>query len=275
MESSLNSEKILSLYHSIDRDEQMLKLNDHAGIQIIRKYKNTSPVFADKRMFINFFIEQGYVFGSIDMVIKKDDRWVVVYPDKDDNLRGKISNYSLFKDEDIHFDGEKMEVIFQKRKYNVNGFIDLMEKNHLSNMFGLSKFFNQVIEIFLWIMYFLVDERYEKFSLLKELRSTHEESELSTPVLEADPFFRYFKIYKNLFAFFLGFTLPFLFHFSKTLDPDVFSLQNPFLIFLAVGCLLLLEGVGNIIRRQINLKNSLIKKLANYTYSLKGKLRHK
>src|SRR5690348_8584355 len=114
---SIISQDILNLYTKNARDIKVVPLTDECGIQIVRKYKSDSSLLSDKFMFINVYINDGYVLGNIDMVKQKEseERWTIVYPDKIKGLKNRFSNFSFWKDEGLIFDTTKKLILYKNK----------------------------------------------------------------------------------------------------------------------------------------------------------------
>ncbi|MEN9920897.1 MAG: hypothetical protein RL538_790 [Candidatus Parcubacteria bacterium] len=265
------SDRIFQAYSRNVRDEEVYQYADVSGIQVIRKYKN--PELSEKRQFIKFYLDtDGSICLGVDMVIRnKSDTWTI----QDSSKFKKISNYLSYGEKEFSFNEDKLLLSYKNKQYNVTDLIDFLEKNHHSDMFRLSRLRNRGISILLSLIFFYVDRKYERmkylFSNSRGVTSTNVEINFSRP--KPDPLFKFFHLFKNPFAFTLGFSLPITWQLSVQLDPTYFTVQNPFFVFLTLSIFLVLEGIGDFLLKNINDKNGFIVKLAERSARIEGTLR--
>jgi len=269
MANEINDSKDFSKLYikDIERDEHVFALQDAIGVQIVRKYNNKLPIYNDKRMFIQLHLDGDKIFGGVDMVkVSTKKEWEIIDTNSIKDFKNKISNFFFRADEGLTFDFVNNKVIFKNREYTINEIISLLEKTHLLDVYRSSRKRNFISEMILKLLFFMVDSKYQSIdyilSMYNKSGSTEKISTFAKLPKQQDPFFKYFLIYKNSFAFFIGLILPPLFKISLILDSEYFSIQNPFLFFCTIGFLLLLEGLGEIIRFQINKENGFVAKLA-------------
>lgn len=280
MDRNITSPLIRSLYVLNDRDEQVFELSDHPGIQVVRAYGDRSKELVDKRMFIKFALlqEKGkwVIVGGVDMVKNKsseEDGWLVVTERK--GFLQKPSSFFLTKSDDIYFNPETNNIIFENENYSVTEFINLLEKNHLRDMFLKSRILNFFRTMLLHNLFFLSDSRFDLFDYLFENKervfSMEARGKVEVPPPQ-DPLFHYFDIYKNLFGFsVLFFLLPLCF-LSARWEDNYFSATNPFLLFLLIFILYLLDKLSIFLR--FLLKTDFVKRIARASIELKGKIKH-
>lgn len=253
MNNIITSKKLSSLFKKTDRDEYVFELVDYPGIQIIRKYPEYLSNFDDKRMFIKFILinenDTWYVGGGVDTVKNKKENesgWAIEFPSG--FLFQKPTNYSFWKAKDARFDPQTESIVFKDKKYTLDQFVVLLEKNHLRDMFLRSRLWSYLKLAFLHVLFFLSDSKFKKFDHVfkREERTSVLREEKVKPVSEkADPLFHYFHIYKNLFGITILALLPILYMLSICLPVGYFTVSNPFLLFVALFLFFSLEKLSN------------------------------
>lgn len=268
-----------ALYKEDERDEHVFELKDSSGLQIVRKYPSSLKL-GEKRMFIKFFLlkkeENLYVLGGVDTVSDNKDGFGWTIQSSKAIFLQKPTNYFFGETEDIHFDPVENKVIFKNSKYPLNGFIDLLEKNHLRDMFLFSRFVNFFKIGFLHFLYFLADSKFKKFDHLFENRksvyqpaSIKTEGSVSSP---GDPLFHYFHIYKNLLGFFVFLLLLPTFIFSLCLSEKYFTVTNPFLLILSLFILFALDKVSATLSHVL-LETSFVQSVTRSALEQRGSLK--
>jgi hypothetical protein len=277
---NISSSEIKALYTQIGQDEHVFELNDYPGIQIVRKYPTTLKDLIDKRMFIKFvLLQQGgqwRIEGGVDIVKNKKDKedsgWTIEFPKG--TFVQRPTNFYFGKTEEINFDFSQDKVVFKNKNYTLNEFIDLLEKNHLRDMFLWSRITNLVKFSFLHILFFLSDSRYKKFNYIfnkQERLSTLEEGVM--PASEkADPLFHYFYIYKNLLGFTIFIFLVPLYLLSISLSETHFTASNPFLLFSALFLLYVLEKISDLLFYALSTAD-FVQRITKSTLELRGRLK--
>lgn len=255
MENAITSQKLNSFFTKTNRDDYVFELTDYPGIQIIRKYPATLPSFQDKRMFIKFVLinesDVWYVGGGVDTVKNKqahESGWTIEYPLG--LLLQKPTNYSFWKAKDARFNILTNIIDFKNKKYTLDQFISLLEKNHLRDMFLLNRLWNYLKLVFLHILFFFSDSRFKKFEHIfkrEERTSILKEEKVKSASEKADPLFHYFYIYKNLFGITILVMLPILFTLSICLPEEYFTVSNPFLLSAALFLFFLLEKLSDLL----------------------------
>lgn len=278
---NITSSRIHSLYNQIERDNHIFELSDYPGIQIVRKYQASSKGLVDKRMFIRFALlsEEGqwHVEGGVDIVKNKGSEqgsgWTIEFPKG--TFVQRPTNYNFGKSEEIYFDTKQSKIIFKNRNYSLNEFIDLLEKNHLKDMFLWSRITSIMKLCFLHIVFFLSDSRYKKFNYIfnkQENLSTLKE-DVRPASEKADPLFHYFYIYKNLLGFTILVSLVPLFIISTYLPDSYFTVSNPFLLFSALFMLFFLEKMSDLLFYILSTTN-FVQKITRSALELRGKLKN-
>ena len=242
----MNSSELHGLYNKIDRDVSIYELNDYVGLQVIREYPSSFKKLLGSKMFINFYLleedNKFFIQGSVDIVKENKEygasSWSI------ETSKGLIiqkpTNYSFRKSENILFIQGVNRIFFKDKYFTVNEFIDILEKNHLKDMFLLSRFSNLIKIILLHILFFLVDSKYEKFKwIFKEGNLNPEEVKPASK--NPDPLFHYFFIYKNILGLFMLLFIFFSFYLSVKISYDYFTVSNPFILIFALFLLYVLE----------------------------------
>ncbi|HYF10320.1 MAG TPA: hypothetical protein VD967_01795 [Candidatus Paceibacterota bacterium] len=279
MQALISSARLKNSYTPHDRDEHIFEITDLPGLQVVRKYPPTSVGFEGKRMFIKLFLRQEertvYISGGVDIVRKQeegDSNWTIVFPS--DGFFQKPTNFRFGKSEGVSFDSNKELIVFKKEEYNIRQFIDLLEKNHLSDMFFWSRFFNFAKVIFLHQLFFLTDDHFKITDFIFKNRAHIGNEDKSTKKFvheRGDPLFHYFRIYKHLFGSAIFYLLPIVYKLSVTLTTAYFTVTNPFLLFGALFLLFLLEKISDLLD---SLKESnFIADLVKSTFESRGPLK--
>lgn len=283
----ITSQIIASLYNREGNDEDVFDLIDKPGIHIIRKYRSgTMPAQDNQRMFITFYVkENGFVSGGIDMVKAKEEDgsgYAMIFDDQKgirNFLHQKYANFFFNDDEEVFFDYSDQKIIFRKNKYSVNEFIDILVKNHLSDMFRVNRimiFFKNyfILEPLFW----LADANYKddnvRINFLLQKNITGYKESGAKIEMPKEPFFKYFDIYRNTLTFFIIIILNPLFWLSISLDVGYFNIANPFLLFTAFLFLAFLEKISLYLFLNIKQKkDSFVYKIAQSTLSMRGRLK--
>lgn len=278
MNNLISSKELKSLYNLTDRDDDIFELNDITGIHIIRKYKDNFINLKNDRMFIKLYIpdkEKLYVQGAVDRVKSKDangsDFYTIVYPTEKLKYK-KPTSFFFGEDEGIKFDNSSNKVIFRKKEFTLNEFVDLMEKNHYRDMFLFSRIVRSIRIFSIKLLFFLIDSKYEEFDYIWRDRATSSQTseKIKSASSKADPLFHYFYIYKNLLGlFFLLLAFP-IFYLSLCLSTHYFTISNPFIIFLSLFILYILEKISDWLYK-ITSNGEFIHKMSNPT--LKGRIK--
>jgi len=285
--SKITSQILASLYNKKDDDENIFELTDKPGVHIIRKYKSgTKPAQDNRRMFITLYVkESGLVNGGVDMVEAKEEDgsgYSIVFDDQKGNrnfLHKKYANFFFDDGEEVFFDFNDQKILLRKNKYSVNEFVDILVKNHSSDMFRKSRIMIFLKNYFiLEPLFWLVGADYKDDNvrinfLLQERVTVYKESDAKVEAVK-EPFFKYFNIYKNTLVFFSVMILNPLFWLSILSDTDHFNIANPFLLFTAFLFFAVLEKISDYLFLNIKQKkDSFVYKIAQSTLNMKSKLR--
>jgi len=288
-EKSITSERFLNLYQKVANDENVIKIEDAPGITIVRKYNEGSEYFKDgKRMFIKLYLKDNYIVGSVDMVEKNEDNsFTVVYDEK--KYKKRFTNFFFNKSENIILDVKDNKFVIKKRfkiyRFSINDFIQVLVKNHLSDLLFLRRKINILKIGFLKSIFWSIDSKYdwiEYYHKIHEEKSTpNKAGQVSIDLLndpEPEPFFKYFKIYRKILFFTISMeTIILLYYFEKInvnsytsnhnfykiLTVDNFTISNPILLFVFFITLFCLHYFSIFLKGKIYDKNGFIYKIHN------------
>ncbi len=201
-----------NLYRKTVNDEKVVELSDVNGITIIKKYPENSEYFKDgNKMLIQIYLKDGFIGGRVEMV--KADRNGLYSVIESKKYKKKFTNFSFSQEENIKFDFEDKKILIKRSgrdtKMSLNEFVEILVENHLSDRLFWVRKKNFLKKILLKILFFLTDDRYDfvdyyhKINGIEENRFGKRKIEKKLKV-NPEPFFRYFKIYKNtLFILFV------------------------------------------------------------------------
>jgi hypothetical protein len=269
----LSSRDFFELYVKQDRDVHVYELKNALGIQLIRRYESHEHRLNKQLMFIRLSVEGDKplspIIGGVDMVAAEsmDGGWVIQHDDG--RVYRRPTNFFFNDAENVYFDRSKRKFIFQKTEYSLNEFVDLLEKNHMRDMFFFSRLKGSLYSLFLFIVFFLADQKYNRLNVLIPGKSQVDNIS-SVPISDADPVFHYFKIYKNFLGIVSLILLPILFNISA--NSDWYSASNPFWIVLAVCSLYVLDILSRCLQSFLS-KNAVITRLAMSSIENKGRLK--
>lgn len=277
-----NSQEFKNLYQKVSDDEKIIEISDAIGITILRNYKKESEYFKDnKKMLINLYLKNNFLVGGINMVEEDQNGLYTIIYDKG-KYKKRFTNFSFGPEENIKFirEEEKILVKVNNKKLFLNEFIERLVNNHLSDrLFWVRKknFFKKLV---LNIIFFLSDDKYD---FVKYYHKTHQvkenkiggDSKTNELKIKEEPFFKYFKIYKNTLFIFLIISLFVLVIFQKTgiLSPGELTLSNLILLLSFVIILFLLHYLSFFIHKQKQNKRGWIYKLHNSLLNSKFKLK--
>jgi len=268
------SKKFKELYNQVPDDKKIIELSDAIGINIVRNYNENNEYFKDgNQMFINLYLNDNFLCGGIQMVKKEKNGEYISINNTNKNYKKRFTNFSFGSEEKIRLtlENNKISVKVQNKELFLNSFVDKLVQNHLSDkLFWIRKknFFKQ---IFLKILFFLSDDKYdfvEYYHKIHEWREdkinfqTEEEKELNVKV---EPFFHYLKIFKNTLFIFCIISLFILITINnQTIPPtDEISFSNPIFLLLFIIALFLLHFFSVFLHKKKQDKNGFIHKLHN------------
>lgn len=268
------SKKFKELYNQVSDDKKIIELSDAVGINIVRNYNENNEYFKDgNQMFINLYLNDNFLCGGVQMVKKEKNGEYISINNTNKNYKKRFTNFSFGSEEKIilTLKNNKILVKVQNKELFLNSFVDKLVQNHLSDkLFWIRKknFFKQ---IFLKILFFLSDDKYdfvECYHKINEWREdkinfqTEEEKELNVKV---EPFFHYLKIFKNtLFIFCIILLFILITINNQTILPaDEISFSSPIFLLLFIIALFLLHFFSVFLHKKKQDKNGFIHKLHN------------
>lgn len=296
-QKEITSEIFLNLYKKTSKDEEIVKISDAPGITIIRKYDEITKYFKDgKKIFVKFYIRDGYINGGVDMAQKNESGGYTTY-DSTKPYKHPYTNFFFSKDENITFNNNAQTIVIKRKnkiyKFNVNDFVDLLIKNHLSDRLFWKRKINKLKIYFLTFIFWLIDQKYDWISYYRKVHDKDKNPNVTDSVnielpapLAIDPFFKYFSIYRKiLFCCIFIITVVLFYFYDKAncsnsitifyslFKVENFTIANPILLFSFFIVLSLLHYLSAYLKAKIHDKDGLIYKLhessLNNSFSLK------
>lgn len=274
----MTSNEIHQLYTKDIRDDHVFPVNGGVGLQIVRKYKSKKTP-EHYRMFIKLYFKLvnnvWYVEGGVDTVENTTDHssgWRIIFNEK--FYFQKPTNYYFGSKENIIYNPNSKTITLKKKEHTVTEFVNILEKNHMRDMFLFARIKQFFVLCILHILFFLVDSR---FDLSKHLWKNREsqlktEEEQKVVIDSPDPLFHTFDIYRNLLGFFLFLILYPIYLVSTILDKNYFTISNPFLIVVGLLLLYVLEKIS--IWLQELTSSEIITKISRNIVELKGDIKN-
>lgn len=264
-------------------DLEIVPFKDKNGFSIIRKYPKNSKFFKEN-YFIYIQIEEqnnDYLFFSVERVKKDKDGYYLDLENKE-----KVTNFVSTEDEKFLFDKNKKIIkrMEDKKTFTLEQFINILVKNHLSDKFFWKRKINYLIDLLFIFIFLLNDKKYNKFEVLIKRNNFGEREikKLDVENKDPEPFFKYFRISKNLLFLTLFLLNLFLIFFNKKFKFIDFSVSNPIIIITALIYFFLLEKINYFLEKNIKefldsssnilkAKNNFLEKL--YSYQSKNKFK--
>lgn len=300
-QKNITSEIFFNLYQRISNDEDVVKISNAPGITIIRKYDEATKYFKDgKKIFVKFYIRDGYILGSVDMVQKNEDGTFTSF-DSSKPYKNPFTNFFFGKDENITFNSDEQKILIKQKnktyEFNINDFVDLLIKNHLMDRLFWKRKINKLKIYFLIFIFWFLDSKYDWIDYYRKIHG--EDKKLSAEMtneikidlphtLEIEPFFRYFSIYRKILFFSITIITIILFCFFNKADDNNFigdfytffgtgyftiTKTNPILLFLFFIILSSLHYLSSYLNRKIYDEDGFVYKLhessLNNSFSLK------
>lgn len=279
----MTSHELINLYKSDSLDENLTPLSDSTGFTLVRNYDKNSRYFSEgKKMFIRLFIsKRNFIHGSIDMVKpNKEETGETTYSIISDQVsKPKITNFSIEEDDKISFNGTKILYLPKNIEIDLNKFVEILVKNHLTDRLFFKRQKNRIANSTLRLLFWLSDKHYEKVSVLLNTRnSTSNNKHDVADNTDTEPFFKYFHIPRNtlliLFCLFFSISSLLLNH----LKDSYYTLSNPSLVLFVFLVLFITEKVS--MRLNVKIKaffdreSNFISKLHKYQYYNEFKLKY-
>lgn len=283
MESKVtNSKEFKKLYKQVSNDEKVTKIIDAVGITIVRKYDEKSEYFKDgKRMFIKLYVRDGFLVGGVDMVEENKRGGYTIFDSK--KYKKKFTNFYFGTEENIKFSLQSNKVFIKRKNkkkiFSLNDFVDLLVKNHLSDKLLWTKKKNYLKKIILKGIFILTDSKYDYVDYYHEIHEDRiSDNEKKREIkISKEPFFKYFKIYKNMLfvSFVFLFCMLIIIKKYKLIIEDNFSTSNPILLFSFTIILFLLHYLSSFFHIKKKDREGFIYKLHNSSLSTNFKLKIK
>ena len=260
------------------RDDHVFEVKGGVGLQIVRKYKS-KKIPENHRMFIKMYFKvvdnQWYVEGGVDTVESTDDHsqgWRIIF--NETSYFQKPTSYYFGSNENIIFNPTNNTVSLKNKEHTITDFVDILEKNHMRDMFFFARTKQFFVLGILHFLFFIVDSR---FDLNKHLWTNKEsQSKMEGPQQEQnhspDPLFHTFDIYRNLLGTFLLLILYPTYLVSKILDTNYFSISNPVLIIIGLLILYILEKISKVLHELTS--RDLITKISRNIVEMKGDIKN-
>lgn len=290
-----------NLYNKQSHDDSVTSFQNEVGFSLVRKYPDKSK-FSNKslRMFIKVALLDKGLFYSIDMTRVETEgektEYIIQYNDKSNKYTNFFSDSS---DPEFVFDhsSQKIKHVKKDKDFTLNQFVDILEKNHLSDCLFWKRKANWCVDFILRSLFWLSDRRYDKVRTpLDKYNFKKDGKPIPESEKSIEPFFKYFYISKNfifllLLVTFFGAVLVASFPCSLPIQSiwtnlfGAFTLSNPFVILLFFLTLFSSEKISSELNKKINYflmpdqnllskpKENFIEKLHNYLYRNKFDLK--
>jgi hypothetical protein len=246
-------------------------------------------------MFIRVALLEKGLFYSVNMTTVEMEGGKTEYIIRYDDTSIKYTNFfSDSSEPEFIFDqlSQKIKHIKKNKEFTLNQFIDLLEKNHLSDCLFWKRKANWFVDFVLKILFWLGDKSYDK---VRTSLDRYHFKENGKPIPESEktiePFFKYFYISKNFIFLLLLVTFSVIILTNSFMQINWtnlfvwFTLSNPFVILLFFLILFTLEKISTELTKNIdgflmpekNLfsksSENFIEKLHNYLHKNKFNLK--
>lgn len=290
-----------NLYIKQDRDDSVSSFKNEVGFSLVRQYPKTSEYYNKPiRIFIKVAILEKGLFYSVDMTKVETEGEKTEYIIQHDDRSKKYTNFFSDSSElEFVFDelSGKIKHIKKNKEFTLNQFIEILEKNHLSDCLFWKRKANWCVETILRTLFWLSDRHYDKVRTpIDKYYFKKDGKPIPTSEKSIEPFFKYFYISKNfiflllLVSFFCALVIAsFPCYFPvKSLWEHLFgefTLSNPFVVLLFFLTLFTSEKVSIKLNKKINdflmpqenffskTKENFIERLHNYLYNNKFDLK--
>lgn len=241
----ISPDEFRNLYKDQRDDLSVTTFKDVPGFSIVRNYPQGTEFFNDGNLiFIRIFLDGNNVCGGVEMVSgdgHKQGRYFLV---GDEKYKKKVTGFAFYKEEELIFDLENKKIYNkEKRKsFSVNEFIDILVKNHLSDKLFFRRKISFIVRKFLVLIFWLSDRKYD----IKEFfQDNISKSQIQIPVEKnKDPFFKYFKISKNILFLITMIVFAVLLFLQYHMQKELFSISNPIFIFAFFVVLFVFEKIS-------------------------------
>ena len=297
----MDTNTFTNLYTKQGRDDSITPFQNEVGFSLVRKYPESTKYHSQPlRMFIKVALLEKGLFYSVDMTMTETEgektEYIIQYDDKSTEFTNFVSDS---RESEFVFDetSKVIKHLKKKKEYTMTQFVDVLEKNHLSDCLFWKRKANWFVDITLKTLFWLSDRHYDKVRTSLDIYYFKKEEK---PIPEAEksiePFFKYFYISKNfifslLLVSFFGAVLvasfPCYFPIQKfwTNLFGEFTLSNPFVILLVFLTLFTSEKLSTRLNKKINVflmpkqdvfsneKENFIERLHNYLHRNKFDLK--
>jgi hypothetical protein len=203
------------------------------------------------KVIVKLSVESRKLKGSVNLVKEASTPSVDVgYEIETKAIKNKpYTNFWFDVNDGFIFDDDKEKIISNSGKeYAVDDFIALLLRTHASDVFWVHRKLIGLKLYFLKSLFFLVNEELEDNPLMLYIK--HERNELKQRgELDEDPFYKYFKISKNIVV--LAFLLLVLIFTGLYLSGDKLDYPNILVFIYAILGLFTLEKISSFIRDKI------------------------
>lgn len=278
----MDSEKFVELYTHTDADELITPFSNDVGFSLVRNYPKDSLYYKDgKKMFIKISVRKDTIFYSVDMVVPDQSENQTSYIITEGNeYKRKVTNFFSDTKEPFIFDPTTKEVVYKKknRKFNLNNFVNIIIRNHLSDRLFIKRKLNMLVKMMLIFLFWLSDKHYEpiktsidKYHFGRQNQPTKEDKK------DVEPFFKYFYVSKNILftVLIISFSVSIFSGYYWILGD--FSLSNPSIVLLLFLTLFAGEKFSVWLDRTIKeffaSKINFIEKLHNFQFNNRFNLR--
>lgn len=282
----MNSQKFTELYNKQGADETITPFTNEVGFSLVRTYPEDTQFYKDgKRMFIKLAHTGNGLFWSVSMTTpegREEGSSYIVYEGND--YGKKFTNFYSDGEEPFSFNGEENKIVHKPsgKKYTVNQFVEILVKNHLTDRLSMKRKLNFIANLALKLIFWLSDKHYEKVRVsIDKYHFSRGEQAITEEDKNIEPFFKYFKISRNLiFAILLGILSLTIFYrgipnswIDRWWVYGDFSLSNPLVLLIIFTLLFSTEKVSIWLNKSIrqffakddyNKKVNFIEKLHNY-----------
>jgi hypothetical protein len=172
------------------------------------------------------------------------------------------------------FDPKSRLISLKKKNHTITEFINVLEKNHMRDMFLFARTKQFLVLAILHTLFFLVDSRFDLSKhLWKNKESQFKIEQGKEEVLHSpDPLFHTFDIYRNLLGIFLLIILYPVYLVSNILSNDYFTISNPFLIVVGLLILYVLEKTSKGLHEFTS--SDVIMKISRNIVEMKGDIKN-
>lgn len=279
----MQPQEFRDLYIEQKQDLGVTTFQDVAGFSVVKEYPENTKFFKDGNlMFIRVYLRDGFVCGGIEMVDGKGHDNGIYYLVDVNKYKNKVTGFSFFEEEDIIFDpiAKKVHIGKQKRNLSLNEFIDVLVKNHLQDKLFFKRKINFLAQVLVMFVFWLSDQKYDDVRIFVNIDNSQLQNQNKIKK-DAEPFFKYFYISKNILFTLSTFVILLLFFFQhyNIIKSKLFVVSNPIFIFAFFLFLFISEKITVFLGEKIeefigkDKKENFISRLHLYRYKNSFKLK--